>query len=447
MRRQTEITVIDAIMGAGKTTWAIDYMNESRYGQLFEGAPGYLYITPYLEQADRIQRSCPGLKFRTPEAVKGRKLDGLNQLLEVGENIASTHALLYRMDQDTYEILQDSNYTLVIDEETEFVKQYDGLTKQDTAHLFERQMVYVDEDGRVRWNYDIHYGYPADGRFADVKALCDNGNLIRVNGKFWIWEFPIEFLQCFQKVYILTYLFEGSMLSTYLKLNRMPYQVKTLVDGEVVDYDGTREREQLKELAELVEVVQDDRMNAIGVPQGRARSPLSSTWFSNDWMRGGGKKAVQLRKNLLSHYRNNVKGGSKAAMWSSLNKDRKNLKGNGYAGGFVPCNAKATNDYIDRYNLAYCINVFPYQPIRRYFEEHKQVVDADLYAISQLAQWVWRSRIRNEKAPKEDRKVTLYLPSQRMRQLLADWLAGKWTDKELRAREWGDQVVPLRRCA
>jgi hypothetical protein len=369
-------------------------------------------------------------------------------LLERGDNVASTHALLYHMDQDTYEILKDANHTLVIDEETEFVKQYTGLTKHDSNHLFERQMVYVGENGRVQWNYDLHDGYPVNGRFADVKALCDNGNLIRVNGKFWIWEFPVEFLTCFKHVYILTYLFEGSMLSTYLKLNRMPYTVKTLSQaGEVVGYDGEQERQKLKHLAGLIKVVEDKKLNAVGEPAGRARSPLSSTWFTNDWMKGGGKLTKQLKQNLLSHYRHNVKGGAGVSMWSSLDKDKKNLKGNGYAGGFVPCNAKATNDYINRHNLAYCINVFPYQPIRRYFEEHEQTVDSDLYAISQLVQWVWRSRIRDFVVADADRTVTLYLPSARMRGLLSDWLAGKWTAKELRAPDWSSRVLAHRRIA
>lgn len=438
MNKQPKVTIVDAIMGTGKTTWAINMMNNSLYNQHFEGAPSYLYITPFLKEARRIRKKCPELSFREPEAVRGKKLEGLNELLERGENISSTHALLYRMDQNTYEVLQDANYTLVIDEETEFVKQYTGLTKDDANHMFERQMVYVDGKGRVRWNYELHDGYPANGRFSDVKALCDNGNLIRVNGQFWIWEFPVEFLGCFRHVYILTYLFEGSMLSTYMKLNGLRYGVKTLSDkGKLIEYDGKHELALLKRLSPLIEVVDDPKLNAIGEPQGK-RQPLSSTWFTNDWMKGGGKQTAKLKRNLLTFYRHSVQGGAGAAMWSSLDKDRKNLKGNGYAGSWIPSNAKATNDYDDRRNLAYCVNVYPYQPIRRYFEEYRQTVDADMYAVTQLVQWVWRSRIRKQKnkdgapIPDSERTITLYLPSARMRELLADWLCGKWTSSDLR---------------
>lgn len=45
--------------------------------------------------------------------------------------------------------------------------------------------------------------------------------------------------------------------------------------------------------------------------------------------------------------------------------------------------------------------------------------DSDVeYALSALLQWIWRSAIRNGK------KVTIYIPAPRMRQLLTDWLNG-----------------------
>ena len=40
----------------------------------------------------------------------------------------------------------------------------------------------------------------------------------------------------------------------------------------------------------------------------------------------------------------------------------------------------------------------------------------DAYALTELIQWVWRSRVR------DGHPITLYLPSPRMRKLLKDWL-------------------------
>jgi hypothetical protein len=40
----------------------------------------------------------------------------------------------------------------------------------------------------------------------------------------------------------------------------------------------------------------------------------------------------------------------------------------------------------------------------------------DAYALTELIQWVWRSRIR------KGEPITLYLPSPRMRRLFEEWL-------------------------
>lgn len=92
---------------------------------------------------------------------------------------------------------------------------------------------------------------------------------------------------------------------------------------------------------------------------------------------------------------------------------------------FVPLNARATNDYKDRSVLAYCYNFFANPYIKRYFENKnahdgtKIEVNQDYLALSCLIQWVWRSRIRDEKP------IIIYIPSTRMRCLFVDWLDGK----------------------
>lgn len=46
-------------------------------------------------------------------------------------------------------------------------------------------------------------------------------------------------------------------------------------------------------------------------------------------------------------------------------------------------------------------------------------LNQDLYAISELLQWIWRSAIRDGEC------IDLYLPSVRMRELLGMWVLGK----------------------
>lgn len=49
-----------AIMESGKTTAAINYIEHS-------GDMKFLFITPYLDEADRILQSCPSCKIKAPE--------------------------------------------------------------------------------------------------------------------------------------------------------------------------------------------------------------------------------------------------------------------------------------------------------------------------------------------------------------------------------------------
>ena len=53
------VKVCDSIMGAGKSSAAITYINEH---------PGekFIYITPYLDEAARIKKGCPGARFIEP---------------------------------------------------------------------------------------------------------------------------------------------------------------------------------------------------------------------------------------------------------------------------------------------------------------------------------------------------------------------------------------------
>ena len=84
------VKVCDTIMGAGKTESAITLMNQDKESR-------YVFITPYLDEVERIKRSCSGRKFKDPQSKGKGKLENLHYLLSMRDNIASTHALLSRI--------------------------------------------------------------------------------------------------------------------------------------------------------------------------------------------------------------------------------------------------------------------------------------------------------------------------------------------------------------
>lgn len=117
-------------------------------------------------------------------------------------------------------------------------------------------------------------------------------------------------------------------------------------------------------------------------------------------------------------------------MWTTFKDSKTQLRGKGYskefkaeqldnvvkAYGFLPCNARSTNKYGNCFNLAYCINVYLHPSVSQFFKQKGIAIDEDLYALSEMIQWIWRSRIRNGE------NINIYIPSIRMRNLLSSWM-------------------------
>lgn len=105
-------------------------------------------------------------------------------------------------------------------------------------------------------------------------------------------------------------------------------------------------------------------------------------------------------------------------MWTTFKNSRNYLKGKGYSKCFVSLNAKGTNDYRNCRGLAYLINLYPSTDLINFFKSYGIYINKDLYALSEMLQWIWRSRIRDNK------QIDIYIPSKRMRDLLYRWQEG-----------------------
>ena len=103
-------------------------------------------------------------------------------------------------------------------------------------------------------------------------------------------------------------------------------------------------------------------------------------------------------------------------MWTCYADERVDAPTNGYAHSYLPFNAKGTNEFADRHYLSYPVNVFMVTDVMHYLQKNGAEVTNDDYALTCMVQWIWRSAIRNGEP------VTLYLPSQRMRNLLTGWM-------------------------
>ena len=166
-----------------------------------------------------------------------------------------------------------------------------------------------------------------------------------------------------------------------------------------------------KKAKELINILDNKKLNAVG----DSTNALSKKWFIRQ-TKADDSGLKQLKNNILNYFQNICKSPSADNMWTCYKDYQTKLKGKGYSKGWIPCNSRATNDYADKVNLAYCINRYINPFYKAFFEVRNISINEEKFALSELLQWIWRSQIRQGKP------VNIYIPSKRMRELLEDFL-------------------------
>lgn len=103
--------------------------------------------------------------------------------------------------------IREGNYTLFLDETIAAVEPYNVKYKDDIDYLLKKGSIVIDDDGFIKWIDD-----DLDTRYNPIKILAQNHSLFFVNQKLLMWRYPPEIFTLFDKVYILTYLFDASIL-------------------------------------------------------------------------------------------------------------------------------------------------------------------------------------------------------------------------------------------
>lgn len=397
--------VVDSIMGSGKTSSAINYINS------LPDSSHFMFVAPYLSEVDRIVESCWGKNVAQPFYKEGRKLNGLYSLLEEGKNVITTHQLFSKLGEEGIEAIKAFGYICFIDETLDCVNSYDGedgLNAYDTAGVLKAYADVDGETGLVKWR-EPNY----KGRFAPEKELADNNELAYYNDNVFIKIFPLRVLTCFKELYVLTYLFEGSFMSCYFKYFGLEYTNLYITGDNISNFTFTgnknKESKPEKNYRDLIHIVHNDKMNAIG----DANYSLSYSWFRRD---SNSEDIKKLKGNLHNYFQNICKTKSSKCLWAAFKQSREKLSGMGYSKGYIVPNARATNDYANRDVVAYVVNRFVNTNIMNFFKSRGIEPNEELFALSEMIQCIWRSAIRN------DKPITLYVPSKRMRGLLENWI-------------------------
>lgn len=394
------IHIVDSIMGSGKSRAAINFINSS------DNDAHFIYVTPFLSEVNRIITSCVEKKFYEPKNIP-KKIDSLKKLLKKGRNIVTTHALFHLFDQDIIDLCYSQGYTLILDEVTDVVKQH-SIGKKDLEILL-TDFVNVDQSGTLVWKEE-QKDY-ADEKFKEEKILCDLKSLTLYADTALLWMFPIEIFRAFKETYLLTYLFDGQVQKYYYDYYNLSYDYYYVFGDNYQNYHFTESKnEQIKkDYQSLINIEQSDKLNRIG----ELEYALTKRWYEkhcDDIL------IKTLQNHTYNYFFNILQSKSEDNMWTTFKDYQHKLKGKGYTKGYLSSNARATNDYKDRHNVAYLINKY-YHPIIKHFFLQKDIeVNEDLYALSEMLQFIWRSAIR------EYEPINVYIPSRRMRMLLENWI-------------------------
>lgn len=425
MSKQKAIKIIDATCGKGKTSWAIRLMNDADESEKF------MFITPFLSEVKRVKKSVTNRKFSEPEVDKDNvtKLDSLKRLVRIGKDIVSTHELFSNIDEATLTFIKSHNYTLILDEVANVIVQAQ-ISKDDInlllGHDGNEPYVTVDENGFVAWKKEKY-----DGTFKRIERLAKTNNLMIFNDTAMFWTFPVSVFKAFKDVFILTYMFWGQSQRYYFKMFEVPMYFNSVELNqdtghfELIPYIKPTQ-ENVEFLKRNINIYYPTKynekdMNAVGDKKGA----FSRTWLTEN------VKDNEMVKLINSHtynfYWNKCKVKSEKVMWTCLKDFEGKLSPKSAKKQFVTLTARATNDYIDKEVCIYLANRFMNPVEKKFFQFHKINVDENFWALSELIQWLFRSRIRRGET------IDLYIPSSRMRNLLEKYLNGEalaWFEKD-----------------
>lgn len=414
MNYDIKVNVVDCVMGSGKSTAAINYINS------LPQEAKVIYITPYISEVDRIIKECADKKFVQPINYTDRtpKIVHLKKLLNNGENIVTTHALFHYFDDEVIDLCYSQGYILFMDEVTNVVDTY-AMDEKDVKALLKHYVTVEKDTGILRWAASPNYR----GKFSNEKRLCEMECLVMYGNTITLWMFPIKIFTAFRESYILTYMFDAQPQKYYYDYYGIKYDYYSVAGDTPEEFhfiEGHKEHKSKYDYKELIRVFKERKLTMIGDSQ----TALSKGWFDRN------KKNTlmkQLQNHVLNFFVNKrivydenkkewVKSKSSNNIWTTF-KDYKNcIAGKGYTKGYLPLNIRASNEYRDRTAVAYVANRYFNPVIKNFFAQKGIEVDEDAYALSEMLQFLWRSAVRDGK------KITVYVPSKRMRTLLEDWI-------------------------
>lgn len=412
----TDIKVVDAICGSGKTTWVFEYMKANKDKR-------WLFVSPYLSETGdgrtkgRIQEELPDMNFKSPSAAPN-KTESFKRLATNGYNIAITHSLFHSFSMEIAEILEQNEYHLIVDETLDLISLYDDIEKQDVICLIKANMIIKQPNGQLKWNHTEYPDY--SGRDTAIKDMCDTEALWLHGENVLIQRVPPTIIKSCKSCTILTYMFAGSLMRCWFELNDLKYQYAYP--------DTLRKEEDIRAIIrEKLKIVKPTKY--VFDLQTDDQGLYLNTIFSSNWYKNNYKDEVtfkRIKASIVTQLQENMSKGK--TFWTTFKKYKHLLEGKGYTRAvkgvepFVPKNMRASNEYAEFTNCLYTVNVYPDLTLVHHLHQFGITVDKDGYALSEMIQFLFRGSIRQHK------EMYILVLSNRMRNLLENYLLSNTSD-------------------
>ena len=399
----SKVQVCSAIMGSGKSSGARSYALENQDKK-------YIYVAPFLDEARKFAMDCAPLNFVEPEKLSEfnrSKIKHIEHLVKQGANISSTHAAFAGLTNEALEDIAENKYTLICDETVDAVRSDETQAKD--LILLERAGMLRKDGEMYRFVGDDDY-IDGESKYTDLCRLARSNNVVFGSeekpggGKnlYYYLLLPPEFIKSFERVIVLTYMFESSNLCALFKLYGIDYEY---IGIERIDYgngymlspNGTYVPDYIYDLKNKIHI-HEDGGSWFGK---RGRPPISL----NTYDVGGGKIPdkrefkptynffkkkeneelfLQLKNNQRNFFDRLIKqnGGSHDnCMWSTYEPARKKIESRGLREKWVAFNSRATNDYCDRNYLSYIVDPHFRPELKQFYIDRSTMKDNGLYRL------------------------------------------------------------------
>lgn len=425
------IEVCSRLMGSNKTNRIIQWMKENNQDR-------YIYVIPNLSEitnSDDVQSRVLSIGFKTPNTDNHKtKSESLKDLLKQGDvNIACTQHLYKMIDKECLALIRKNNMIVVFDEEISLIDVYNYASPSDLVSLLNDGKVEVNpDDGLVKWianekvtepyldkdhKHHRFYTHIVNEFVYTTKSKVDDKG--KRSASFMVSQLTKELINSAKRIIIITYLFNGSILESFLKLKG--FKIEKFKDYEI------------KEIP-LADVVK--RIDLLPYDKKMLGYKLNSTWWKN-------ATAEQIKDvgNFIRRSCMKTKVDSDLVMWTCPSNrvkanDKSPKKGKNYlqpqaysrdsVGNtlWLGCNVRATNAFEHKKMVIHCYNRYPHVGVQAYLREYGVKVDEDRFAVAEMLQWIFRSNCR-----KIDGHITLAIASKRMYDLYVKWAKGGFYDE------------------